>query len=48
MDTYAEDVATLFDKLDLRDAIFVGHSTGGGEVAHYLGGMAPRACPRPY
>lgn len=37
MDTYAEDVATLFNKLDLRDAIFVGHSTGGGEVAHYLG-----------
>jgi non-heme chloroperoxidase len=37
MDTYAEDVAQLFNTLDLRDAIFVGHSTGGGEVAHYLG-----------
>jgi len=37
MDTYANDVATLFEKLDLRDAVFVGHSTGGGEVAHYLG-----------
>jgi non-heme chloroperoxidase len=37
MDTYADDVATLFEKLDLRDAVFVGHSTGGGEVAHYLG-----------
>jgi non-heme chloroperoxidase len=37
MDTYADDVATLFEKLDLHDAVFVGHSTGGGEVAHYLG-----------
>jgi non-heme chloroperoxidase len=37
MNTYASDVAALFDKLDLRDAIFVGHSTGGGEVVHYLG-----------
>jgi non-heme chloroperoxidase len=37
MDTYANDVATLFERLDLHDAVFVGHSTGGGEVAHYLG-----------
>jgi non-heme chloroperoxidase len=37
MNTYADDVATLFETLDLRDAVFVGHSTGGGEVAHYLG-----------
>ena len=37
MDTYADDVAALFEKLDLRDATFVGHSTGGGEVARYLG-----------
>ncbi|MEJ1964957.1 MAG: alpha/beta hydrolase [Gammaproteobacteria bacterium] len=37
MNTYADDVATLFEKLDLHDAVFVGHSTGGGEVAHYLG-----------
>jgi non-heme chloroperoxidase len=37
MDTYASDVAALFEKLDLHDAVFIGHSTGGGEVAHYLG-----------
>src|SRR5882762_10787628 len=37
MDTYADDVATLFNTLDLHGATFVGHSTGGGEVAHYLG-----------
>jgi non-heme chloroperoxidase len=37
MDTYADDLATLFETLDLKNAIMVGHSTGGGEVAHYLG-----------
>jgi non-heme chloroperoxidase len=37
MDTYADDVAALFEALDLHDAIMVGHSTGGGEVARYLG-----------
>jgi non-heme chloroperoxidase len=37
MDTYADDLAQLFEKLDLRDAIMVGHSTGGGEVARYIG-----------
>jgi non-heme chloroperoxidase len=36
MDTYAEDLATLTEKLDLREAIHVGHSTGGGEVARYV------------
>ena len=36
MDTYAADVAALFEKLDLHEAVFIGHSTGGGEVAHYL------------
>ncbi|WP_298166073.1 alpha/beta hydrolase [Novosphingobium sp.] len=36
MDTYAADVAALTDHLDLRNAIHVGHSTGGGEVAHYV------------
>jgi non-heme chloroperoxidase len=37
MDTYADDLATLVDALDLVDAVHVGHSTGGGEVARYLG-----------
>jgi non-heme chloroperoxidase len=36
MDTYAADVAALAAHLDLRDAIHVGHSTGGGEVARYV------------
>lgn len=37
MDTYADDLAALVEALDLRDAIHIGHSTGGGEVARYLG-----------
>jgi non-heme chloroperoxidase len=37
MDTYADDLAELVQKLDLRNAIHVGHSTGGGEVARYIG-----------
>jgi non-heme chloroperoxidase len=37
MDTYADDLAALVEKLDLKGAIHVGHSTGGGEVAHYIG-----------
>ena len=37
MDTYADDLAELFDALDLRDAVLIGHSTGGGEVARYIG-----------
>src|SRR6202051_5067991 len=37
MDTYADDLAELFEALNLKDAIMVGHSTGGGEVARYLG-----------
>jgi non-heme chloroperoxidase len=36
MDTYADDLATLTKELDLRDAIHIGHSTGGGEVARYI------------
>src|SRR3954467_6054178 len=37
MDTYADDLATLVETLDLKAAIHVGHSTGGGEVARYIG-----------
>jgi non-heme chloroperoxidase len=37
MNTYADDLATLTELLDLKDAIHVGHSTGGGEVARYIG-----------
>jgi non-heme chloroperoxidase len=36
MDTYAADLAELVAALDLRDAVHIGHSTGGGEVAHYV------------
>ncbi|WP_114858822.1 alpha/beta fold hydrolase [Azospirillum brasilense] len=37
MDQYADDLAELLDALDVRDAVMVGHSTGGGEVARYIG-----------
>lgn len=37
MDTYADDLNALFAALDVRDAIMIGHSTGGGEVVRYLG-----------
>lgn len=37
MDQYADDVAELFQALELRDVTMIGHSTGGGEVARYLG-----------
>jgi non-heme chloroperoxidase len=37
MDTYADDLATLAEALDLQGAVHVGHSTGGGEVARYIG-----------
>jgi non-heme chloroperoxidase len=37
MDTYADDLAALVESLDLTNAIHVGHSTGGGEVARYVG-----------
>jgi non-heme chloroperoxidase len=37
MDTYADDLAALLETLGLRDAVLVGHSTGGGEVARYVG-----------
>ncbi|WP_442679793.1 alpha/beta fold hydrolase [Sphingomonas sp. ASY06-1R] len=41
MDTYAADVATLTDHLDLKGAIHIGHSTGGGEVIHYVARAKP-------
>ncbi|NUS99874.1 MAG: alpha/beta hydrolase [Sphingomonas sp.] len=41
MDTYAADVAQLVAKLDLENAIHVGHSTGGGEVVHYVARAEP-------
>jgi non-heme chloroperoxidase len=37
LDTYADDLAALVETLDLKDAVHVGHSTGGGEVARYIG-----------
>jgi non-heme chloroperoxidase len=49
MDHYADDLATLADALDLRDTTFVGFSTGGGEVARYVGrhGHQPRRASSP-
>jgi non-heme chloroperoxidase len=41
MDTYAADVAALVAELDLKDAIHIGHSTGGGEVARYVARAEP-------
>ena len=37
LDTYADDLAALMQKLDIKNAVHVGHSTGGGEVARYIG-----------
>ena len=37
LDTYADDLAELLDALDVRDAVLIGHSTGGGEVTRYIG-----------
>ena len=37
MDTYANELATLIEALDLRDVVLIGFSTGGGEVARYIG-----------
>ncbi|MGV9810807.1 alpha/beta fold hydrolase [Streptomyces cellulosae] len=41
MDTYAADVAAVTDALDLRDAVHIGHSTGGGEVTRYVARAKP-------
>ena len=43
MDHYADDLAALTKHLDLKQAVHIGHSTGGGEVVHYIG--APRREP---
>lgn len=43
MDTYADDLAALVKALKLKDVIHVGHSTGGGEVARYIGRIYPGA-----
>lgn len=37
MDSYADDLAAVLDKLDVKDAVLIGHSTGGGEVTRYIG-----------
>jgi len=37
MDTYSDDLSELIEKLEIKDAVLVGHSTGGGEVARYIG-----------
>jgi non-heme chloroperoxidase len=42
MDRYAADLAELLDHLDVKDAVLIGHSTGGGEVAHYIGTYGTR------
>ncbi|MGY4410154.1 pimeloyl-ACP methyl ester carboxylesterase [Bradyrhizobium sp. LB7.1] len=41
MDTYADDLATLLEALDVKGATMIGHSTGGGEVARCVGRHAP-------
>ena len=46
MDTYADDLATLLDHLDVKQATLVGHSTGGGEVARYIGRHGTRRVAR--
>jgi len=46
MDTYADDLAALFEALDLKGVTMVGHSTGGGEVARYIGRHGTRRVAR--
>ncbi len=46
MDTYVADVIELTDTLDLKDAIHIGHSTGGGEVARYVARASRAGSPR--
>ena len=47
MDTYADDLAKLVDTLELKHAIHVGHSTGGGEFARYIGRHGTRREAQP-
>jgi len=47
MDHYADDLAALTTHLNLKNAVHVGHSTGGGEVARTSGAMAKSRWPRP-
>ena len=46
MDHYADDLAAVTEHLDLKDAIHVGHSTGGGEAVHYLARHSTTICRR--
>src|SRR4029077_12625584 len=46
MDTYADDLAAVIDALDLKNVTMVGHSTGGGEVARYIGRHGTRRVAR--
>jgi non-heme chloroperoxidase len=46
MNTYADDLAALLEKLDLKNAVLVGFSTGGGEVARYIGRHGPKRVAR--
>ena len=48
MNTYADDLAGLVQSLDLKQAIHVGHSTGGGEVTRYIGRHGTGAWQRPF
>jgi non-heme chloroperoxidase len=41
MDTYSDDLLAVFEHLDIKDAMLVGHSTGGGEVIRFLGRHGP-------
>src|SRR5260370_38086031 len=45
MDTYADDLAALVEALDVKDAVHVGHSTGGGEAARYIGRHGTKPTP---
>ncbi len=48
MDTYADDLAELMESLDLKDAMLVGHSTGGGVVARYIGRHGTKRVAKPF